>query len=205
MGFRDALKPNKNQIIKTKQVKFIDQIRQSIGSYFFRRDLAKVHRNRCIMNLNDAKIIGLIYNASDEVTYDIISNFVKYFQENQKIVKALGYVNYNRLPYYCFPKLSYDYFTKRDLNWYFKPTNLRVTDFINEEFDIVIDLSMTDCFPLNYISGLSKGKFKVGRYSDKYSSIYDFMLNIDNNISLEKYIQETIRYLNIINRNAQQI
>jgi hypothetical protein len=141
------------------------------------------------MNLEDARSIAIIYNASDEVTYNIVSDFVKYFRDRQKSVKTMGFVNYNRLPHYCFPKLSYDYFTKRDLNWYYKPSNIRVTDFIKEEFDILIDLSMTDCFPLNYIAGLSKAKFKVGRFGNKYSNIYDFMLNVDNKITLETLYQ----------------
>jgi hypothetical protein len=182
-------------------LKLIDNIKQSIGSYFFRREMMNLKRNRYVMNLSDAKTIGIIYDASEEDKYSVVSNFVRYFQDNQKTVKALGFVNYNRLPHYCFPKLSYDYFTKRDLNWYSKPTESRVKDFMNEEFDIVIDLCMHDCFPLSYIAGLSKAKFKVGRYDEKHSVIYDFMLNVNNNITLESYIKEVIHYLSIINKN----
>jgi hypothetical protein len=182
-------------------VNFIDNIRQTAGAYFFRKELEKITRNRKIMNIDDAKTIGLVYDASDEATYGVVSNFVRFFQDNQKTVKALGFVNYSRLPHYCFPKLSYDYFTKKELNWYFKPNAARVNDFINEEFDIMIDLCMHDCFPLNYISGVSKAKFKVGRYGEKHSAIYDFMLNVDHNISMEDYFKEIIRYLSIINKN----
>jgi hypothetical protein len=155
------------------------------------------------MNLSDAKTIGIVYDASEEDKYSVVSDFVRYFQNNQKTVKALGFVNYNRLPHYCFPKLSYDYFTKRDLNWYFKPSTSRVKDFMNEEFDIVIDLCMHDCFPLNYVSGLSKAKFKVGRYGEKNSAIYDFMLNMNTTITLNDYMKEVIHYLSIINKNQE--
>jgi hypothetical protein len=182
-------------------VSFINDIRQGIGHYFYRKDVAKVRRNRKIQNLNNAKTIGLIYDASDEKLHNVVCDFVKYFQENMKIVKAIGYVSYSRLPHYCFPKLSFDYFTRKDLNWYFKPTPQRVQDFINEEYDIVIDLTMKDNFALQYIAGLSHGKFKVGRYSNKYSGIYDFMLDVDENITLEKFIKESIHYLSILNKN----
>ena len=163
--------------------------------------MLKIQRNRCVMNIDDAKSIGLVYDASDEATYAIVSDFVRFFQERQKTVKAIGFINYNRLPHYCFPKLFYDYFTKRDLNWYFKPNKTRIIDFINEEFDIIIDLCLYDCFPLICISGLSKAKFKVGRYSEKYPDIYDFMLKVDHEISLEDFIKEIINYLSIINKN----
>lgn len=180
---------------------FIDNIRQKFGNYFFLKDISKVSRNRNIINLDDARNIALVYDASDESTYAIVSDFVRFFQDNQKIVKAFGFVNYSHLPHYCFPKLSYDYITKSDLNWYFKPRNSKANDFINEEFDILINLCMDDCFPLKYLSGLSKAKFKVGKFDDKNDSIYDFMLNVDQNISLDLYFKEAIHYLSIINKN----
>lgn len=180
---------------------FIDDIRQGIGNYFYKKEIAKVKRNRSIQNLTDAKKIGILYDASEEPIHNVICDFVKYFQENLKVVKAIGYVNYGRLPHYCFPKLSFDYFTRKDLNWYYKPRTQRVQDFINEEYDIVIDLCMNDCFPLQYIAGLSQGKFKVGRYGSKYSSVYDFMLNVDASITHEKFIKECIHYLSILNKN----
>jgi len=181
-------------------VNVIDKIRKSTGNYFFKNDIAKVRRNRSIQSLKDSKTIGIIYDATDEKNHDIVCDFVKYFQENMKIVKAIGYLNFPRLPHYCFPKLSFDYFTRKDLNWYFKPGTQRVQDFINEEYDIVIDLSMKDCFPLQYIAGLSHAKFKVGRYDDKNAGIYDFMLDVNANIKLEDFIKECKHYLSIINK-----
>jgi hypothetical protein len=182
-------------------VNIIQQIRQSIGAYFLKLDIAKVKRNKQIVNMANVKTIGLVYDASEEASYAIVSNFVRTFQEDQKIVKAIGFVNYRRLPHYCFPKLSYDYFTQRDLNWYFKPGNMKVNEFVKEEFDIVIDLCMHECFPVRYISGLSRAKLKVGRYGDKYAGIYDFMLNVDAKTSLSDFIKEITYYLNIINKN----
>jgi hypothetical protein len=180
-------------------VNFIDNIRQSAGNFFLRKDIAKVRRNRQIVNMKNVKTIGIVYDASEEAAYTIVSNFVRAFQDEQKIVRTLGFVNYRRLPHYCFPKLSYDYFTRRDLNWVYKPVNIKVNEFVKEEFDVVIDLCMHDCFPVRYVVGLSRAKLKVGRFGEKYSGIYDFMLNVDNKISLEDFIKEITHYLNIIN------
>ena len=181
-------------------VNFIENTRQSVGSFFLKRDLAKVVRSKQIVNMKDIRTIGIVYDASEEETYAIVSNFVRRFQEDQKIVRTLGFVNFRRLPHYCFPKLSYDYFTRRDLNLYFKPVNIKANEFVNEEFDVVIDLCMNDCFPIRYVTGLSKAKLKVGRFGDKYSGIYDFMLNVDNTISLGDFINEITHYLTIINK-----
>lgn len=179
---------------------FIDNIRQRIGSFFLGKDIAKVTRSKQIVNMKDVKTIGIIYDGSEEASYTIVSNFVHAFQKDQKVVRTLGFVNYRRLPHYCFPKLSYDYFTLRDLNWYYKPVNIKVNEFVREEFDVVIDLCMHECFPIRYVAGLSRARLKVGRFGEKYSGIYDFMLNVESNISLEVFIEEITHYLNIINQ-----
>lgn len=181
-------------------MEFIDKIRQKCGVYFFKKSLSKLQRTKRIVNFSEAITIGLIYDASDEAVYNKVSNFICFLQDEKKTVKALGFVNYKNLPHYCFQKLSYDYFTLRDINWYFKPIHPRVKDFINEDFDILINVCLHECFVLSYITGLSEAKLKVGRYGEKYSGIYDFMLNVDNNISLDDYFKQIIYYLTIINR-----
>lgn len=182
----------------------INQFRIFWGKYFFRRDLRKAYRNRDIVNLHDAKSVAIVYDASNEETYKIVSEMVRYFQENQKVVKALGFVNYARLPHYCFPKLSYDYFTKRELNWWMKPTNARVADFIREEFDILIDLTTKECFPLMYAAGLSKARFKVGRFNEPTISMYDFMLHVNESINTEEYVREAMHYLSILKKSDKK-
>jgi len=52
------------------------------------------------------------------------------------------------------------YFTKSDLNWYYKPKNHNTNDFMNARFDILIDLTLEEKFPLKYIVDLSRAKYK---------------------------------------------
>lgn len=178
-----------------------DSIKLSFGKYFLSKELRKVSRNRVVSSLKDAKSIGLLFDASEEEDHLIVTEFVKYFQDNQKIVKALGFVNYNSVPHYCFPKLSYDYFTKKDINWYFKPSGTKINDFVNEDFDVMIDLCTNSCFALKYIAAVSKSKFKVGRFEEGNKEYYDFMLNVAPDISLRDYIRELTHYLSIINNS----
>ena len=176
-------------------------IKKHIANYFFKKELSKLNRDKVVCNIDKAKSIAILYNAIDEPTQESVNKFVRLFQEKQKMVKAIGFAPYKNLPHYCFQRLSFDYLTKRDLYWYNKPKiNKKITDFIDEEFDILIDLSQNDCFPLKYIAGLSKAKFKVGQFKDNHYNIYDFMLNVEKDIEIDTYIKELIKYLSILNK-----
>lgn len=177
----------------------INKFRLCVGEYFFKSDMAKVTRKMQIANLKNAKNIGLVYDATDETKYPTICTFVKYLQEQDKTVKAIGFINYMIIPHYCFPKLSYDYFNRKNLNWYYKPTSSFITDFLNNEFDILIDLNLNNAFPLKYITGLSIAKYKIGRYSEEYKQLYDFMITTKDDVTLKEYINHVVHYLSVIN------
>jgi hypothetical protein len=187
-------------------VNIIEKIKYLIGNYFLRKEIQRRHRNKRIINIAEAKNIGILYELSNEENYVIISNFVKYLQDKQKIVKALGYVPLKIVPHYCFPKLSFDFFTQKDLNWYYKPVNQRVNDFINCEFDILIDLSTEKKFPLEYVATLSSAKFKAGRKDHTKADdeqLYDLMIDIEQHKTMLTFIKHINHYLSIINKKDE--
>ncbi len=179
---------------------FFEKVKNSILDYHFRKELSKLTRNRKACNLDNAKTVGLLYSVKDEITYNKITKLVKSFQDRNKIVKSLGFINEKSIPHYCHPKLSYDYFTLKELNWFNKPNNSFIRDFVNIDFDLLIDLSIKDNIYLQYISGISKAKFKVGKFGDKNSNYYDLMINITENTSLDKFIEQLQHYISIINK-----
>ena len=179
-----------------------ENIRNKIGNYYFKNDITFLKRKKITTNLNKAKYIGILYIVEDEKQYQKICDFIKSLQDERKEVKAIGFVNNKVIPHFCYPKIAYDYFTLKDLNWFMKPSNTFVNDFINKEFDMLIDLSIDKCFSLQYIAGISKAKFKVGRYGINPLNFYDLMIQVENNIKLEDYIKHIRHYLTILNSNV---
>jgi hypothetical protein len=180
---------------------FIQKIRFRIGNYYFRKDILSLKRKKVTTNLGKAKYIGILYTVGDEKQYQTICEFVKTLQDERKEIKAIGFVNNKNIPHYCYPKLAYDYFTSKNLNWYLKPSTHFINDFIKKDFDMLIDLSIDSCFPIQYIGGLSKAKFKVGRYGINPLNFYDLMLEVDEKIKLGDYIKYITHYLTILNSN----
>jgi hypothetical protein len=180
------------------------KLRTIAGNYFLKEELLKTGRERKITNLKDAKKIGVLYTLDDVPEYEIVSEFVSRLQHDHKEVKALGFVKNKNLVSRFLPKLSYDFFSKKDLNWFFKPFHSKVKDFIEKEFDILIDLTMKDSLPLKFISALSMAHCRVGRYSEANRVCYDIMIDLTKPMTLNEYILQIIHYLTVINNEERR-
>lgn len=174
------------------------KIRKKIGQYYFKKENALVEHHCQMTNLQDAKKIGILYTVNDVPDYEWVSNFVSELQGEHKEVKALGFVKNKNLVQRFLPKLSFDFFSKRDLTWFYKPIHKQVRDFIEKEFDILIDLSLHDSFPLKYIAGLSNALLRVGKFSEENTEYYDLMIDLNPSMTSDDYLGQIQHYLTVI-------
>ena len=180
-------------------------LRIKIGRYYFKKEKLKASGHRQMTNLHDAQRIGILYTLDDVPDYERVSEFVIQLQGNHKEVKTLGFVKNKNLVQRFLPKLSYDFFSKRDLTWFYKPIHTQVRDFIEKEFDLLIDLSLQDNFPLKYIAGLSNALLRVGKFSEENTAYYDLMIDIKPTMTTDEYLGQIQHYLTIINPNAKRL
>lgn len=182
----------------------ISKIKELAGKRYLKKHLPKHHRFRKIVNLDNAKTVGIIYEIKDEHCYNHINRFIKLLQDKQINVKAIGYFDGNIRPIYAIEKLSLDYYDRKDLNWYLKPKGNYVEDFCKTDFDILIDVSLLDIFQTQYIAAFSKAKFKVGKDGLNKKDIFDLMIDINVNTTLDEFITLIIHYLSIINKKDNE-
>jgi len=176
----------------------LTSFRKKIGNYLLKRESATIERNLKMVNLSHAKSIGIVYPLFDIPDYNQVMEFVTQLQHDRKEVKALGFVQEKNLISRFPPKLSYDFFSRDNLNWFNKPVNDRVQDFVSREFDLLIDLTMHEHLPTKYVVGLSKARCKVGRFCDNNARYYDLMINIQPMTTLREFISQVRHYLTII-------
>ncbi|MEE2931713.1 MAG: hypothetical protein VX370_04215 [Bacteroidota bacterium] len=180
-------------------MQFIEDIKHNIGQFVFQRELKSNKRKKAVCNLQDAKSVGILYDATSEEDIKKIKPFVSYFFDLKKDVKALGFVNNKQLSYCHTPKLQYDFFYQKDLNWYYKPQSYIIDNFVQTEYDILINLCDSSCIPIKYLVASSLARFKIGRFEDGYQ-IYDLMIELNNDKSIEKLMNEIKHYINLINK-----
>jgi hypothetical protein len=180
-------------------MQFIENTKQKIGQWVFQRDLKTNKRLKEVCNLEAAKSVGILYDATSEAQIKQVKPFVDYFFNLKKDVKALGFVNSKQLSFHHTPKLQYDFFCQKDLNWYYKPQNYIIDNFVKKEYDILINLCDSSCIPIKYLVASSIAHFKIGQHEEGYE-IYDLMIALKEDKSMEKLMQEIKHYINLINK-----
>jgi len=177
---------------------FITKIRMAVGNAIFLKQVSQPRKNRQVVSFAEARKIGMLYDATSEQDYELVKQYIKGIRTDHKEVFALGYVDKKQLPVSQFAQLGLDFFTRKDLKWNMIPDSLEIRNFIGEPFDILINLNEGNCFPLNYITAVSKAKFRIGRYHKKNLSNFDMLIEAGNSTSLANFIREVDKYLRII-------
>lgn len=182
-------------------MKIINNIKLKAWKHYISRESDTYGRKRSLLNINDTRSIGIHYDANDEEIYSKVDNLYKYFTSMNIKVNTLGYVKYKQIPHYCIPKLTFNYYKKNEINWYYKPQNNFVKEFTESEFDLLIDLDFSANYSGKYIVATSKAKTKVGVYNDDFQNFYDLMFSInEKELSIGEFIKQLIHYLSIINK-----
>ncbi|MCF8461159.1 MAG: hypothetical protein K9G46_10560 [Flavobacteriales bacterium] len=180
-------------------IPFISRIRKLAGEYFLRKEMRIRTREVQGMGLDSARSIGIIFNAKDERTFKLIREFSdKLRGGGLRKVQSLGYVPKGDVASFLQSSQDFDFFTREDFNWYYKPQGRKVVEFMSEPFDILIDLRINKFTSLLYIVGLSRAHFKVGCFGKNYEDFYDLMIDVEANPDVAYFIEQIQHYLKML-------
>lgn len=171
-----------------------------VAQYFYSRLKKKVkHTKINDFKFDKVKSIGIIFDNNSKNVNSLIDNLSKEFKGKSGIISffllAYNVEDKNRPDQIGIPTV---YLTDKELNWYGMPKFKDAENFLDTQFDLLINLASNDTWAIKFTSLLSKAKFKVGQYSDN-SNIYDFMVNTSADTNSSQLHQLIIDYLKIIN------
>lgn len=169
-------------------MEIIENTKVYLGKRSIRTYLKNKKRDVIACNVEEAKSIGILFNATHQISFEIVKALVKDLSTKKNTIDVLGFVNSKQLIDHYLYRKGFDFFTQSQLNWYYKPIVENVQKFIDKPYDILIDLSLDDPFPIHYIIACSRAKFKVGRYYEGQDCL-DFMIDMEK----EKEAMEKIR------------
>jgi hypothetical protein len=179
-------------------VKIFSKIRSSYGEKNLTKKVRNLVRNKQVHNFNTAKTAFILFDAGIPDSLRTVKGFGKYLTDLHIECSYLGYINTEEISSDLLFRDNINIFCNKDLDFFFRPSHPDANAFLNRKFDILIDLSLSDHFPLKYISSLSPSVFKVGRYADGYDHL-DLMIDIHSQPSLEFLIEQIKNYVSILN------
>jgi hypothetical protein len=151
-----------------------------------------------IQTLNDSGSAGIIWNPSDEgsiETYEYLRRTLK-----NKGIKArgIGHID-SKHEKDTFATIAQSGFSNRvNVSWSGKPKSGDGVQFMQEPFEILIDLSIRKNLALQYILVHSPAVFKIGWESSEYN-YYDLNIDIKANPQCRYLMEQIIYYLENIN------
>ena len=190
------------------EVKTFAELKYKYGLHKLRKDFRKPENNAIVCNLKSAKSVGIIYNATKQEDFIIVKDFVYKLKKIVPEIRTMGFVNKKELSDFHIQPLEFSFFCNSNLNWYYKPHEDSVDEFIKKEFDILIDLNFKELLAVRFVIAESAALFKTGRFCEIEPNYYDLMIQlpkIDKNEEgevevnpLALLIQQTEHYLQMI-------
>jgi hypothetical protein len=172
-------------------------LKSKIGRFNLKTRLKNLKRHVITHNFNTAKSAGILFSSPDEQSFNAIKEFLSFLSNKDMNVIALGYIPSKKVPQQYLMRKGINFYCNTDLNWYYKPKNEMIDQFINQEFDILFDLSIKQSFTTDYVGSLSKAAFKIGMHRE--NAYQDLVIDVNKNKSIDYLIEQIKHYLNILN------
>jgi hypothetical protein len=178
----------------------LKKIRRKAGNYILNRKLKKTKRLKKLIGFESAKTVGVLFKTLNLQEFESIKQFLLYLNNLGIQVYALGFIDHKKIPDFYMLTKGLNYFTRKELNMYFIPKAITVDEFLYKQFDILVDLSVDDNFPLGYISNLSKARLKIGKMKNN-RDCFDLMIDNSKNNTVSALIDHIKYYTEVITAN----
>jgi len=173
--------------------------RLKIGMMILSKKAARKKRAVSYSSFANVRSIGIVWDASKPQEFVNLSRFHQKMLENKIDVKIFGYFPGKNLPDQYTAIRYLTCIRKDEVTSFYHPDSSETNSFINNPFDILIDINFDKMFPLHYVTTLSKARFKVGLSgSESSDSPFDLMLEIKKPVDIDSYLTQVIHYLEMI-------
>jgi hypothetical protein len=181
-------------------MEFFRNIRLKIAWTILRKRVSRSNRKMVYRNFHEVKSIGVVWNASKHDDFQSLARFHQRMQDRNIDVKIFGYYQGKHLPDQYTAIRYLTCIRNTETNLFFLPESTEGKSFINNKFDILIDINFEKIFTLIYVTMMSNSAFKVGLFEAEESNTpFDLMMEIKKPVNVEDYLKQVIQYLEMIN------
>ncbi len=179
------------------------EFRLKIGDSILSKKIGKVRRKVFYTNISRIKSMGIAWDASKPEDFGSLSRFHQKMNERGINVTILGYYPGKELPNQYTALRYLSCIRNREVNFFYVPVSHEAETFMNNMFDILIDINFDKSFPIYYISSMSKASFKVGLFdAEANNSTFDLMIELKKPVRVEDYLANVVHYLEMINSGS---
>jgi hypothetical protein len=154
---------------------------------------SSLHKPARFKSLSQARTVGLIYNVN-KISWKTITKFIHHFESSGKSVTTLGYLNEKELNHNYNPNFKHMFFCQRELNFWKLPKQELLRQFLEKDFDYLINLDVEGELVLQAVSAYSKARTRIGLHLQTYEFCQDFMIKAEAEDSTSLF-EHIIKYI----------
>jgi len=178
---------------------------KKIVRYFAHKRLFKYYQTRQrstrIKTLRNSKTVGILWNPADEGSIETFELLRKTLQVKGIKSTGIAYIDSNREMETLTTITHSGFLHRRNVRWFGRPQTSAGMAFIQEPFDIMIDLSIIKTIALQYILIYSMAIFKVGWHGEDHN-YYDLNIDVTEKPQCKYLMEQVIFYLESINEKG---
>jgi hypothetical protein len=176
-------------------MKLIEDIKNYIGRWQLNREIRQKKKNPKMLSLARAQHIGIVYNAESKENEQAINQYANELRAEGKKVFMLGYVDQKQLPHTKKFLLNSEFFWHEKLNSLNLPVKGKIGQFLQLEFDLLLNLYNEPLLPMQAIAAYSKAKYRVGANIEGSLNYYDAVIDTGSRNDLRFLIEQVDFYL----------
>ncbi len=186
-------------------MEFFRNLRIKAGRSILAGKSSRIKRKPSYTNFRNIKSMGVVWDASRPEEFMLLSGFHQKMSELNIEFRIFGLFPGKVLPNQ-FTAIRYlTCLKKNEVDFFYRPDSTDVQEFMEKQFDVLIDINFQKLFPLVYITTLSGARFKVGLAdAEPEKSPFDLMLSLKRPVNLENYLEQIIFYLDMINSESSK-
>lgn len=170
----------------------IKNIRLRFHQYFLQKEYLKRTRQTRSVNWQDARKIGVLFNATELQDRQTVLQYKEQLKNEGKQVKLLGFFDSDQND----PNFTFRHFNRKQVDWALRPRNREIEEFMEEKFDLLLNLEPRTQLYSEYIAALSKAHLKVGPVTD-HTECYDLMIEPADQRNVKAFINQIESLLKI--------
>jgi hypothetical protein len=155
----------------------IESVKKISGNWALKQVVQNINPEPEHITFKEAIKIGIIYYIKHEDEMTPIGDFIRFLQDQKKAVYIIGATTGFPIPKSKITNLNFIQLKEDELKWNGVPDSYRIKSFLENDFDLMIDFTQEEYFPLRYILLAAHSKIRIGRYDLKTAKNYHFMID----------------------------
>jgi len=165
------------------------------------RSYQSLKRIARIKTFSNSKSVGILWNPVDEGSIETFEFLRKALQVKGIKSTGIAHIDSNR-EMETLNTISHSGFLHRqNVKWFGRPKTSAGLQFIEEPFDILIDLTIFKTIALQYILVHSKSTFKVG-WENGEPNFYDLNIDVSERPQCRYLMEQIVYYLENIHEKG---